>query len=158
MAGIEYLYMDTRSKYLTNEMRPMLFLIIYIIIYYHLNLITLHAAMVKTLWTMQGKGRYKVAKSNLNTKHGYFPNFSFIFPPFFSKHSPYSITKSTWILPLNIKIRLGKRGIFFHSVYVNFIFWLLSLRIPETSWIASVLSLKFYPSAKITGIGIDFKI
>ena len=54
-------------------MKPMLFLIIYIINYYHLNFITLLAAMVNILKTIQGKGRVKVTKSNLNTKDSYFP-------------------------------------------------------------------------------------
>lgn len=54
-------------------MRSMLFLVIYIISYHHLNFTALLASMVKTLNTIQGKGIFKVAKSSLNTKHGYFP-------------------------------------------------------------------------------------
>lgn len=146
MVGIKYLYEDTRGNALKTKWSPCYFWSSpYTVNYYHWTFITLLAAMVKTPKTIQGKRSCKIA--NLSTKPWLFSLVSLYLPSisFLKTFYPYSMTKSTWILPLNINInKLGKMNIFFfyHSVYGNSIFQLFCLK---TLWPSLILILASYP-------------
>lgn len=118
MVGIKYLYEDTRGNALKTKWSPCYFWSSpYTVNYYHWTFITLLAAMVKTPKTIQGKRSCKIA--NLSTKPWLFSLVSLYLPSisFLKTFYPYSMTKSTWILPLNINInKLGKMIIFFFII------------------------------------------
>lgn len=129
-----YLYIDTKGN--ATKWSPWYFWSrLHTVNSYHLTCITLTAAMVKTLKTIHMKSCCKAVNLNINPWL-FFLVFLYRSSSFFLKiFYLYSITKSTWILPLNMNIsKLDKR-----EHFLSFRLWYLHHSVVQSQNVVVIL-------------------